>query len=234
MNGEKLILKDVFPDFSKYDFSDLWLKTKETDIYGVIGEDNRRIRIKILTIIKNKNKPSEYLVRGKSNVEGNVCDFNGKITIQKMQKSEREVFGVDNEFKELSKTQGLLIAKYEFVENRSQKRSGVFRGTLKTKWYLNGKDQVRYDDLNAHSDGFFNNAFVGYWKGHNSQLKKKCNWGDFRVPNIDCNFDIGTGEFSVAEKYSNKGWLEVILKNKAPNGAVMEAKPRKLQKAWWQ
>ncbi|RZL36616.1 MAG: hypothetical protein EOP00_29305, partial [Pedobacter sp.] len=180
MNGEKLIPKNVSSEFSKLDFSDIWLKAKETDVYGVIGQDNRRIRIKILKVTKSKTNPLQYLVRGKSNVKNNVCDFNGQITIQNIQKSERKIFGVDNEFKELSKTQGLLIAVYEFYENKSQKHAGAFKGTLKTKWYLNEKDKILYDDLNAHSDGFFNNAFVGYWKGYNSQFKKKCNWGDFR------------------------------------------------------
>ena len=69
---------------------------------------------------------------------------------------------------------------------------------------------------------------------YNSNTVKKCNWGDYRVPNINCDFDIGVGEFNVSDKYWNKGWLDIALKNKIPNGAIVEAKGSKAGKEWWQ
>ena len=140
---------------------------------------------------------------------------------------------MDDEFKDHCKTQGLLTAVYEFFEDKKQKHSGVFKGELKTKWYLNKRDQIQYDNINAHSDGFFNNAFVGSWKMYNSNLNKKCNWGDYRVPNIDCDFDIGVGEFNVSKKYLSKGWLDIALKNKMPNGAIIGAKKSKTIVKWY-
>jgi hypothetical protein len=233
MNGEKIILENQLMNFKKYDFSNLWLDTQNSSVYGVIGDDNQRIFIKILSAKKNVNNPLEYLIIGKSNVKGNICDLTGKITLLKIQKSERTNFGVDDEFKDSAKTQGLLTAKYEFLENKNQKHSGLFDGELKTKWYLDKKDKVKYDNINAHSDGYFNNSFVGFWKMYNSPTVKKCNWGDYRVPSVNCDFDIGVGEFNVSEKYWSKGWLDIALKNKIPNRAIRERKAGKIQKEWW-
>lgn len=234
LNGEKIIPENQLIDFKEYDFSNLWLKTENNSIYGVIGDDNQRILMKILSAKKDNNNPFEYFILGKSSVKGNICDFTGKITIQKIQKSERTKFGIDDEFNNHSKTQGLLIARYEFFESKDQKHSGTFNGELKTKWFLDKNYQVKYDNINAHSDGYFNNAFVGIWKMYNSNTEKKCNWGDYRVPNIDCDFDIGVGEFNVSEKYWNKGWLDIALNNKIPNGAIVEPKASKAGRAWWQ
>jgi hypothetical protein len=234
LNGEKIIPENQLIDFKEYDFSNLWLKTENNSIYGVIGDDNQRILMKILSAKKDNNNPFEYFILGKSSVKGNICDFTGKITIQKIQKSERTKFGIDDEFNNHSKTHGLLIAKYEFFESKDQKHSGTFNGELKTKWFLDKNYQVKYDNINAHSDGYFNNAFVGIWKMYNSNTEKKCNWGDYRVPNIDCDFDIGVGEFNVSEKYWNKGWLDIALNNKMPNGAIVEPKANKAGRAWWQ
>ena len=68
---------------------------------------------------------------------------------------------------------------------------------------------------------------------YDSNLIKRCNWGDFRVPNINCDFDIGTAEFNIAEKYWDKGWLDVALKNKMPNGSAVEANGDKTDMKWW-
>lgn len=69
---------------------------------------------------------------------------------------------------------------------------------------------------------------------YNSNLKKICNWGDFRVPNSNCDFDIGVGDFSVSEKYWKNGWLDFALKNKMPNGAIVEGKPNNKINKWWE
>ena len=31
---------------------------------------------------------------------------------------------------------------------------------------------LKYDDINAHSDGYFNNAFIGNWTMYNSKISK--------------------------------------------------------------
>ena len=31
-------------------------------------------------------------------------------------------------------------------------------------------------------DAFFNNQFKGTWESYHNNIKKKCNWGDYRMP----------------------------------------------------
>ena len=235
MNEEKVLPTNKIDEFLKYDFSKLWLETDNNLVYGILGEAYQRILIKLLTIEKNINNPNEYFVYGKSSVKENVCEFVGKITILKIQESKRERFRVDDEFKNSGiKTQGLLTAKYEFFENKSQSHSGYFIGNLETKWFLDKEDKMQYDNINIHSDNYFNNAFVGTWKMYNSKIEKKCHWGDYRVPSVDCGFDVGIGEFNVAEKYWKKGWLDIALKNKMPNLNITESPKTEITKNWWE
>ena len=235
MNEEKLLPTNKINELLKYDFSKLWLETDNNLVYGILGDEYQRIQIKLISISKNINNQNEYFVYGKSNVKENICEFVGKITILKIQESIREHFGVDDEFKNSDmKTQGLLTAKYEFFENKLQSHSGYFTGNLETKWFLDKDDKIQYDNINSHSDGYFNNAFVGSWKMYNSKIEKKCHWGDYRVPSVDCSFDIGVGEFNVAEKYWKKGWLDIALKNRTPNLNVIETTKAETTKNWWE
>lgn len=45
---------------------------------------------------------------------------------------------------------------------------------------------------------------------YNSHAKKIYHWGDFRVPNVRCDFDGGSGEFCVTEKYAENEWANYL------------------------
>lgn len=207
VNKEVLSEKNEIEKYTKYDFSSLWLKTENELVYGIIGDKYQRILMKFMFVERNLNSPNEYLVYGKSSVKSSICDFVGKITITKIQELKNQNLGVDDEYKNSGiKSQGLLTAKYEFFENKEQNHSGQFKGTLQSEWYLDKDELIKYNDINLNADGYFNNAFVGIWKMFNSNIEKKCNWGDYRVPNTNCDFDIGAGELSISEKYLKNGW----------------------------
>ncbi|WP_269225149.1 hypothetical protein [Flavobacterium eburneipallidum] len=235
LNGEKISKKNEVENFINNDFSVLWTKTENNFIYGIIGNDYQRIRIQFLSVIKNENNPTEYFIYGKSNVKENICELQGKIIILKIQETERTQFGVDDEFKNSRiKTQGLITAKYEFFENKNKNYTGIFSGELKSKWFLDKDNLIQYDNINSNSDAYFNNSFVGIWKMYGSETEKICNWADYRVPNINCNFDIGAGEFNVNQIYVKNGWLDIALKNRMPNKAIIENKSNKPTKNWWE
>jgi hypothetical protein len=218
-----------------YDFSNVWSVTENQNIYGIIGDEHQRISIKLISIFRISNGPFLYNVYGKSKVNDNICEFYGNIVIKEIREVKELHFGVDDEYANKGiKTQGILIADYEFYENKSQKHSGIFKGKLYSKWYLNSKNQIEYDNIEFISDGYINNAFVGIWKSNNLGKEKNCNWADYRVPIANRDFDIGAGEFSVSEKYWNKGWLDIALKNKSPNLAIKPSKKTKKQNEWWE
>jgi len=221
--------------FKKFDFSKIWLKTDNHLVYGIIGEEHQRIRIKLISIDKNPQNPVEYIVYGKSMVKENICDFNGIIRIKEIREIKNLHFGVDNENENKRiKSQGILIADYEFKENSEQEHSGIFKGQLYSKWYLDKNGKIRYDDIQFISDSYSNNAFIGVWINYKTEKEKICNWADYRVPKANQDFDIGAGEFSVAEKYLDKGWIDIALKNQVPNEAIKRNKKSTETKEWWQ
>ena len=227
--------ENLIDNYNSFDFSHIWTQTENNSVFGIIGKEHQRLRIKLISIKKDKTNPNEYFVFGKSNVNGTICDFNGKITLKEIKEVKELHFGVDDEYADKGiKSQGILIADYEFKENSEQKHSGIFKGKLYSKWYLNSKNQIEYDNIENISDGYTNNAFVGVWKSHITEKEKICNWADYRVPNANQDFDIGAGEFSVSKKYWDKGWLDIALKNQVPNHAIKKNKEKVKTKEWWE
>ncbi|MDA6070795.1 hypothetical protein NJT12_14345 [Flavobacterium sp. AC] len=208
-NNAALFQKNELNKYTNNDFSVLWNKTENKYVYGVIGDNYQRILIKFISIKRNDKNKNEYIVNGKSQVKSNICDFAGTITITKIQELKKVKFGLDDEYKNSGiKSQGLLVANYKFVENKNQKNTGEFQGKLATIFYVDKNGFIKYDDIEIHKDSYFNNAFVGTWKSNNSGKEKVCNWGDYRVPNTNCDFDIGAGELSISKKYIKNGWVD--------------------------
>jgi hypothetical protein len=235
LNESELKSENMLIDFSHLDFTNVWSQSPNEIIFGIIGLEHQRIQIKLLTIKKNRNTPNEYIVTGKSRVKETICEFKGTITLTKIWEVKELHFGVDDEYSDKGiKTQGVLVANYNFIENPEQNHSGIFKGQLYTKWYLNSNNEVVYDDIESISDSYANNAFIGTWKSNSSGKEKLCNWADWRVPNANHDFDIGAGEFSVSEKYWNKGWLDIALNNQIPNEAIVREKSDKELKDWWE
>jgi len=197
---------NLVSQFQNENFAALWLKTDNKLVFGVIGNDNQRLLIKLTSITQNLSNPKEYRVVGKSNVKGNICHFKGKITLKKIVEVFNARLGVDNEYQGEVKRQYLLIADYVFNEDPNEKDAGIFSGKLETKFYVNRDNYIKYNNIDMATDGFFNNGFVGTWKSYLTDKPYPCNWGDYRVPNSDCDFDIGNGKFSVSKKYLANGW----------------------------
>lgn len=205
--GDVVNTENVLDNYNKYDFSNIWTETENPIIFGIIGSDYQRIKIKMISVEKNTTNSNEYAVVGKTNVKDIICDFSGTIELIEVREFKELHFGVDDEYKDKGiKAQGWLIANYEFKENTNQKHSGIFKGKLYSKWYLNSENQIEYDNIEFYSDGYINNAFVGTWRSYSTDKEKICNWGDYRVPQVNQGFDLGVGEFSPSEKYYEKGW----------------------------
>jgi hypothetical protein len=229
MLEETLESKNSNHEFEFFDFSDIWMQTLNTNVVGIIGEDHTRIKIKFTSIQKVDNL-HVYKVKGKSSVHGNVCSFSGTISIKEFRSLESMHFGVDDERKgEGIKSQGLLIAEYRFEENLEDNHSGIFEGKLYSKFYIDKFDKVKYDNIQLHSDGYFNNAYIGFWTSYKSRKSKLCTWGDYRVPDCKEDFDIGAGEFSPSKKYNMNGW-----ENYSKAWLENDTKAKEIElKNWW-
>ncbi len=202
-------------------------KIKRAEILGFIGDDYQRFFIHFISIIQNPTNPYEYLVYGKTKVKETTCPIQGKITIRQ---SKTYINGDIPTYK-----QGFTVSDVVLYEDKKQSSTGFIKGTLKSHFIIDNKGQFRYDALNFVADGFSNNQFVGNWTSYKTNATKKCNWGDYRIPESG-DLDIGAGEFSVNEKYIKNGWLSYMLENMAPNGAIVKPKTdeKTENKKWWE
>jgi hypothetical protein len=223
LHSKYLSVKDLKEQFIKYDFSFLFTHTKNSLIYGFIGDNYQRIKVKFINVKKDTLMPDTYNVYGKSMVKNNIDQFIGTIKILNIRKLKNISYGVDNEYKNKGiKGEFIIIGSYNLAEDKKQKHAGLFNGICKSDFYLKTNNRIYYDDLELNADGYTNNQFVGEWAPYNDDLKKKCNWGDFRIPNSG-DLDIGAGEFSPNNKYLKYGWQSVRDENK------------KLENAhWWE
>jgi hypothetical protein len=198
--------KDYVNEYARHDFSVVWRDSTNTGYLGFIGDNYQRIRIKILSIVKDNKKPQTYIITGKSAINNEIKSFQGTFVIKHIKRITKMHWGVDDEYKNKGiKAQGVLIGEYKLNQDRNLKESGYFEGTLSALWYIDKAGQVKFDDIENYSDPYRNNQFVGSWTSHNGMKKMKCNWGDYRIPDSG-DLDIGAGEFSPNEKYKKNGW----------------------------
>ncbi|WP_151088068.1 hypothetical protein [Hymenobacter baengnokdamensis] len=192
--------------YTKYDFSSLWLKTPNAAVVGFIGPACQRLRVKILTVQQDAANPARYQLMGKTKVTGRVSTFSGVLVIRQIRELRQLATRVD-ETVSPARQEGILLADYELRENAAQSKSGIFRGVVETDWFVDKWGRLKYDDIRT-TDRFCNNQFLGSWTSYTSGKALRCNWGDYRIPNSG-DFDIGVGEFSPADKYLAAGWLDM-------------------------
>ncbi len=189
---------------------------------GFIGDKYQRFYIHYTSVTSDSKNPYRYIVHGKTRVKNNICPFTGTITIVK---------AVQLKSVEAGYKQGKVICKVDFKEDSRLAESGEIKGTLTTLFYINKKGQILYDTLDTISDSFCNNQCEAVWTDYVTQRAKKCNWGDFRIPNSG-GLDSGAGEFRVSTEYQKNGWDNYT---KAFSDNTDEAKIAQKEEArkWW-
>jgi len=61
---------------------------------------------------------------------------------------------------------------------------------------------------------------------------KKCNWGDFRIPESG-ELDHGAGEFTVDEKYVRFGWESYVKSYSSDDEKERAAALAEEDRQWW-
>ena len=201
------------------------------EFLGYIGDNYQRFQIHFTSFQKSDKNPYEYVVAGKTRVKNNICDFTGIIRVISAKYYEI-VDGVNPDFPEYKF--GNIMSKVEFFENKSQSGSGVIKGKLSTDVYFDEKGNLFYDDLMAIADGYYNNQFTGSWTSYITGNSKKCNWGDFRIPDSG-SLDYGAGAFTLNKKYIHNGWESYYYSYccSPDTNRTKEARKKELEK-WWE
>lgn len=222
--SEYIAKTDIRDKMLVHDFAPLLTQTPQQRVLGFIGKDYRRIRIKFISVIKNRTVPEQYFVYGKSMVKDNVCDFQGTLTIDHaFHYKESDAAG---------KKQGVILGTYKFYENPTQKHVGYFDGVFTTDWYIDEDGTIHYDDLASVADGFNNNQFVGTWTSYDGKIIQACHWGDHRIPMSE-GFDDGAGDFHPNEKYINNGWLTYVQAYGGQDKTTREKALQMENRTWW-
>ena len=200
-------------EIKSIDVSDLWtldsfqiendtVIVERPEPIGFIGNNFQRFYIHLISVIQDPNNSLLYNVYGKTRVNNNICRFQGTIKITNSE------LPLGEDFPQLK--QGWLKGDYQFYEDRKDKGSGLLSGKFKSYFYIDERGNFKYDGLMFGSDGFENNQFEGTWKNYKSKEIKKCNWGDYRIPDSSA-LDIGAAEFSPVEEYDEFGWKNFDL-----------------------
>jgi hypothetical protein len=204
-----ILSKELRDSLGNKDLSPLWTGTENAFVFGFIGDNYERFRIKLLSVIKDPADPLLYRVYGKNMVKNNICEFQGEFRVTAIRRYADVSYGVDETYRD-SAIQGryLVCGTYRLLEDPIQQHSGLFSGSFASYFYLDRNGAVRYDNIDEFSDGHCNNQFVGTWSSYEGHKTKRCNWGDGRIPNAGY-FDMGAGEFSPAEEYLMNGWQNI-------------------------
>ncbi len=236
VNGQGIKTSDFTEEIKKHDISDLWTLDKfqiendtiivdRSEPLGYIGENFQRFQIHFISAIKNPDKKLQYFIYGKTKVKENICVFQGTITIR-----EARIYD-EGDIPNLK--QGFVKGQYLFYEDPDQKGTGILKGNFQTNFYINEKGEIKYDALMFVADGFQNNQFEGTWTSYKTGDSKKCNWGDYRIPDSR-GLDIGVGEFSPCDKYEKYGWQNYIQAwgHYPDKPEVIKARKKEKEK-WW-
>lgn len=230
---------DFYPQIKNYDLSTIWIadsiliddneakkqKIDRPELLGFIDTTFQRFYIHFISVTKNIDNPYEYSIIGKTKVKNNICDFKGIIKVKSS--------NIFTPFDSPKFKAGEAICEVLFYEDKKQNNSGIIKGNLITNFYFDSNGKFSYDALSFVSDGFCNNQFVGTWTSYKTNKSIKCNWGDFRIPESG-DFDMGAGEFSVAEKYVKNGWETYVLSLDYNKDKPETKKAKEIElEEWW-
>ena len=226
--------KGYYSTVSNYNFSKLWcadsILTQNEGIrivfpepVGYIGESFQRFYIHYTSVVKNRKNPYVYNVTGKTKVKNTVSKFKGTIEILNTKLSKQTD---DKRYK-----RGFIECKITFYEDSTLNSSGTFKGKLKTNFCVDKQDRINYDTINLIEDSYSNNQCETYWTSYKTKKSKKCNWGDFRIPDSK-ELDIGAGYIVINPKFTKFGWQNFV----DPNSPFQDQAKKALlleEIKWW-
>lgn len=194
-NDLSYVLKSGYPEYS----------TQEAimPLYGLLGNDFKKIEFVFTAIEKNSRKKNQYTITGKTYLNNRINNFKGRVTFKK-------AIAYVPKDEENQQTKVVLIGSYKLHEKQDAKSSDVlYIGKIKMVLFTNTiyTDEVVFNvDRQYYEEGAVR-GFVGVRKNYGNKTSKSCIWGFTRFPNSYANgFDIGDGEPVINLKYA-KPWF---------------------------
>jgi hypothetical protein len=189
----------------KFDFAPMWVQRDDNgSVLGYIGANYQRLRLAIVTAVKDPNHPDLYNVTGKSMVKNVIRPFTGTMKITKVASAKEADMSEDHRAEGI-KEAGFVFGEYHFAEDAKQTNTGKFDGVFMTEWVVDKDGRLLYDEVMMGADGYYNNQFLGKWTSYRTKVSKPASWGDSRIP-LSGDLDMGAGEFAPDQKYVRNGW----------------------------
>ena len=190
-----LIEPDYDSQTEEYVFNEKAFVPRWFEPFGYRGRDFQRFYIHYDSVRFKGN--GVYDVYGRTRYRDTIRLFSGIITLDSMRLYQAEYQPSTGEF-------GSLYGHYQFDEDEFS-GGGVLSGKMSVEFAkINGRfyyDAVMFEC----ADGYDNRQYEGVWTSKDLTRMEKCNWGDFRIPDSR-GLDIGVGEFSPVDEYSDRGW----------------------------
>jgi len=227
---------NYYTSIRNFDFTDCWRgdsirleggneKLAFPEPLGFIGNDYQRFYIHYIKVKKRPGNPYVYDVYGKTKVKTNICNFKGTITIKEAVLYKESY---DPSFKE-----GSVTCDVVFYEDSTQPSTGIIKGKLTTDFCIDKKGKMYYDAILSVGDGYCNNQCTATWTSYKTGKSKKCNWGDFRMPDSR-ELDTGAGVVCIQEKYIKNGWETFVAAYGPGDDDEKAKKARQTEEArWW-
>ncbi|HNY45237.1 MAG TPA: hypothetical protein PKG96_07475 [Bacilli bacterium] len=183
---------------SEFDISEMLLDK----YFGAFGQNYQRIDLKVKSINKKIDSPSEYILTGTTILKNKEVPFEGVIKINTVKKSNLNPYQIDDSTYYTIE----INCNYQFVEDKSISGSGIYQGTLDFTLVLDNENKLHNDLWEWWGDGYSNFQFQGTWTSSKG-TEYKCIFGDGRLENSG-DLDIGDGVFMPNEKYYSYGWKD--------------------------
>ena len=181
---------------STFDISSMILNK----FFGAFGQNFQRIDLRLKSINRKIDLPSEYVIIGITLLKNKEVPFEGVIKINNVQKSNLNPYQIDDSTNYTIE----INADYRFIEDKTISGSGIFQGKLNFTLVLDNENKLYNDLWEWWGDGYSNFQFQGTWTSSKG-TEYKCIFGDGRLENSG-DLDVGDGEFVPNEKYYKYGW----------------------------
>ncbi|MBT9395632.1 hypothetical protein KLP40_20875 [Hymenobacter sp. NST-14] len=137
---------ELSSQYAARSFAPIWLRSEPATVFGFIGDDYQRLRVKLLTVRPDAQQPGRYLVTGKSKVRDNIVGFEGTFQVLHVREYKQHPRAIDDE-PTIAVKAGVVLAAYELREPVGQPGAGIFRGVLHASWYQDKAGKLYYNDL---------------------------------------------------------------------------------------
>ncbi len=207
----------------KYNLSKFFGNMNSEKIYGFIGNELERIKVKVLSVEQVQNTKTTFKISGKTKIAEKITVFNGNISLENIYS-----------FQEKITRHGLVICEFKAELNETGNSSNL--GTFIGYYYLilsKIAEDIRYPKATPRY--LQNYTFAGNWKAKNKNLNLPVLWGEnYLVEELETFYYEITRNKQIDENIIDKNWKSYFdaytegVKSSIKNKALKEEKS-----IWW-